>query len=78
MTAKAELDEFRILKAQMDKHLGIQPRWSKSKQKEVRKQSDIDMNKYNQLVEADENEVEHEYASAYRGKVQNRKVDEDL
>ena len=78
MTAKAELDEFRILKAQMDKHLGIQPRWSKSKQKEVRKQSDIDMNKYNQLVEADENEVEHEYASAYRGKVQNRKVDDDF
>lgn len=78
MTAKAEQDEFRILKAQMDKHLGIQPRWSKNKQKEVRKLSDIDMNKYNQLVEADENEVEHEYASAYRGKVQNRKVDDEL
>lgn len=25
MTAKAEADEFRIFKAQMDKHIGIQP-----------------------------------------------------
>ena len=25
MTAKAEMDEFRIFKAQMNKHIGIQP-----------------------------------------------------
>lgn len=78
MTAKAEMDEFRIFKAQMDKHLGIQPRWSRKKTKDIRKQSDIDMDKYNQLVEADEQHVEHEYSSAYRGKVQNRKVDDEL
>ena len=77
MTAKAETDEFRILKAQMDKHLGIQPRWSKNKQKEVRKKSDINLEKYSQLVEEDEQTVDHEYASAYRGKVQNRKVDDE-
>jgi tetratricopeptide (TPR) repeat protein len=59
----------------MDKHLGIQPRWSKNKRKAVRKRSEIDPEKYNQLVEADENEVEHEYKSAYRGQVQNKAVE---
>jgi len=34
--------------------------------------------KYNQLVEADEQEVEHEYSSAYRGRVQNRKVGDEF
>ena len=78
MTNQAELDEFRIFKAQMDKHLGIQPRWSKSRRKEIRKMSDIDLDKYSQLVEADEQVVEHEYTSAYRGKVQHRKVDDEF
>ena len=71
-TKQAELDEFRILKAQMDKHYGKQPRLSK---KQMRKRSDIDPDKYNQLVVADEQEVEHEYKSDYRGRVQNRKTD---
>ena len=77
-TAKAEADEYRVMKAQMDKSLGIQPRWSKNKTKEVRKQSDIDPDKYSQLVEADEQTTDHEYASAYRGKVQNRRVDDEM
>ena len=71
-TKQAELDEFRILKAQMDKRFGHQPRLSK---KQMRKRSDEDMEKYNQLVVADEQEVEHEYKSEYRGKVQNRKAE---
>lgn len=72
MTAKAEMDEFRIMKAQMDKHLGIQPRWNNSKCKQMRRRSEIDPNKYNQIVVADENNAEHEYKSEYRGRVQNR------
>lgn len=72
--AKAEQDEFRIFKAQMDKHNGIQPRWSKKTRHDVRKRSEIDFDKYNQLVVADEQSVEHEYSSAYRGRVQNRKA----
>ncbi len=72
---QAELDEFRILKAQMDKRFGKQPRLSK---KQMRKRSDIDPDKYNQLVVADEQEVEHEYKSDYRGRVQNRKTDASL
>ena len=72
---QAELDEFRILKAQMDKRYGKQPRLSK---KQMRKRSDIDPDKYNQLVVADEQEVEHEYKSDYRGRVQNRKTDATL
>lgn len=75
MTAKAELDEFRILKAQNDKNLGKQPRWSKSKLAAMRKKSEIDLDKYDQIVVDDENNVDHEYKSEYRGKVQNRRVE---
>lgn len=78
MTAKAEMDEFRILKAQMNKHLGIQPRWSKGKTSEVRKRSEVDMDKYNQLVVDDEETVERDYQSEYRGRVQNRSVESDF
>ena len=51
----AERDEFRIFKAQMDKHIGIQPRWSRKKTKEMRKRSEIDPEKYNQIVVEDDN-----------------------
>lgn len=78
MTAKAELDEFKILKAQNDKHFGIQPRWSKNKRKEVRKRSEIDPEKYNQLVEEDPDEMPKEYQSPYRGKIQHRSVSDDF
>lgn len=78
MTAKAELDEFKVYKAQMDKHIGIQPRWSRAKLREVRKRSDIDLDKYGQMVIADEAEDEHEYMSGYRGKVQNHSVEVDF
>lgn len=76
MTAKAELDEFRIFKAQMNKHLGKQTRWSKSKVAAVRKMSDIDPEKYNQVVVEDDPEPVQEYKSEYRGRVQNRQVSE--
>lgn len=74
MTAKAEMDEFRILKAQMDKRIGKQQRWSRKKLAELRKKSEIDPEKYNQLVVEDTTSTEHEYKSEYRGKVQNRRV----
>ncbi|MGN1263867.1 MAG: tetratricopeptide repeat protein [Prevotella sp.] len=73
MTKQAENDEFRIYKAQLYKHLyGRQPRLDKDK---IRKRSEIDPDKYNQLVVADEQEVEHEYENEYRGRVQNHKVE---
>ena len=74
MTKQAELDEFRILKAQIDKRYGKQPRLSKT---QMRKRSDEDIEKYNQLAVADEQEIENEYQSDYRGKVQNRRVGMD-
>lgn len=74
MTAKAELDEFRIFKAQMDKHIGRQQRWSREKLKEMRKRSEIDLDKYNDIVVEDKPQVEHEYKSQYRGSIQNREV----
>ena len=74
MTKQAEMDEFRILKAQIDKRFGKQPRLSK---KQMRKRSDEDIEKYNQLAVADEEEMQHEYQSEYRGRVQNRRVGMD-
>ena len=71
-TKQAEMDEFRILKAQMDKRYGHQPRLTK---KQMRRRSDTDPDKYNQLVVADEQNVEHEYKSEYRGRVQDHRVD---
>ena len=74
MNKQAEQDEFRILKAQIDKRYGKQPRLSKT---QMRKRSDEDIEKYNQLAVADEQEIENEYQSEYRGRVQNRKVGMD-
>lgn len=74
MTAQAEKDEFRIFKAQMDKHLGIQPRWSKEKLKEMRKRGEIDPEKFASIVVEDAEETQSEYKSEYRGHVQNRNV----
>lgn len=78
MTAKAELDEFRIFRAQMDKHIGIQQRWSQSKVKAIRKRSEINFDKYNDYVVEDEPQVQHEYKSQIRGAVQNREVEMGL
>ena len=73
MNHQAEQDEFRILKAQMDKRYGgRQPRMSK---RQMRKRSDEDLEKYNQLVVADEQEMENEYKNEYRGRVQNHRVE---
>ena len=73
MTKEAENDEFRVFKAQLYKSLyGKQPRLNK---KQLRKRSDIDLDKYNQLVTADENEMKQEYKNDYRGRVQNRQPD---
>ena len=75
MTKQAEADEFRVYKAQLYKSLyGIQPRLNK---KQLRKRSDKDLEKYNQLVVADEQEMEHQYKNDYRGRVQNRQTDLD-
>ena len=70
---EAEADEFTVYKAKLYKSLyGVQPRLSAD---QMRKRDDIDPDKYNQLVVDDENEVEHEYKNAYRGRVQNRQAD---
>lgn len=76
MTKQAEIDEFRVYKARLNKLLyGIQPRMDKEK---LRKRSDNDPDKYNQLVVADEDEGRQEYESDYRGRVQNKAADISL
>lgn len=76
MTKQAEADEFKIYKAQLYKSLyGKQPRLNK---RQLRKRSDIDLDKYNQLVVADEQETAPKYESAYRGRVQDKSADVSL
>lgn len=76
MNKQADADENTIYRARLMKHFyGVQPRLNK---KQMRKRSDEDPDKYNQLVVADEQEVEHEYKNEYRGKVQNHKVNIEL
>lgn len=73
MVKQAEADEFRVYKARLYKSLyGTQPRMDKEK---MRKRSEVDPDKYNQLVVDDEQDMEHEYESDYRGQVQNRRAD---
>lgn len=78
LTAKAEMDEFRIMKAQMDKHQGVQRRWGKAKLNAMRSLGDIDPEKYDQIVVDDNVTEEHQYESAYRGKVQNQRTSTQL
>jgi len=76
MNRQADADENTVYRAQLMKHFnGVQP---KMKKKQMRKRSDEDLEKYNQLVVADEQELEHEYKNDYRGKVQHHKVDIEL
>ena len=76
MNKKAEADEFTVYKARLYKHLyGTQPRMDPS---QIRKRSDADVEKYNQLVMEDNQESEQEYENEYRGHVQNRRVEMDF
>lgn len=76
MIKQAEADEFTVYKARLYKHLyGTQPRMDPS---QIRKRSDVDVEKYNQLVMEDEQEQEQEYENEYRGHVQNRRVEMDF
>jgi len=77
-SAKAEMDEFRIFRAQMDKHIGIQPRWNKETLKQTRHRSEIDIDKYSQLVVEDEEQPLQEYKRQYRGQVQRRQSSQEF
>lgn len=68
----AERDEFKVMKAQMDQRYGGKKQQSPGK---TRKRSEKNLDDYNKLVEADVNEAERQYASEYRGRVQDKAVD---
>lgn len=77
---EAEEDELVVLRAQMDMHnqmLAGKKDDNTSEQDEeesTRKESDKNIRKYKKLVVADDSINENEFASEYRGKVQNRNV----
>lgn len=63
----AERDEFKLLKAQLAVQTGTYKPSAKT-----RKRGEVDFAAYDKLVEEEEHETTQEYASMYRGKVQNR------
>ena len=76
MIRQAEDDEFTVYKARLYKHLyGIQPKLDPS---QIRRRSDIDPEKYNQLVVEDTQNSTPQYQNSYRGRVQDQKVDMEL
>lgn len=66
----AERDEFALLKARMQVATGTY-----RKDKRTRKKSEHNIEDYDKLVEEDVQYQDHEYASDYRGHVQNRQTD---
>lgn len=66
----AERDEFRVLKAEMEKRTGTYRSKTKTRKKATRNPEE-----YDKLVEEDPKEPEQEYASEYRGRVQDHASD---
>ncbi len=66
----AERDEFKVLKARMAVAAGTYQTSGKT-----RKKSEHNIDDYDKLVEEDTQEPENEYASEYRGLVQNRQTE---
>ena len=85
----AEQDDFKLLKAQLDKQNGVADKdVAQNKDKEnqngengdegeegkTRKKSDKNMNNYRKIVIADDSEADQRYTSDYRGRVQDKNV----
>lgn len=73
----ADADEFKVLKAQLDKQNGVDPGKQTADNTEndkTRKKSDKNMNNYRKIVVADKEEGEEKYKSDYRGRVQDKNV----
>lgn len=75
--AGARRDEEHVLKEQIAKRYGYSTPTSRMKNK-TRKKSEFNIEDYNKMVEEDEQEQTTEYASEYRGKVQNKQNDGKL
>ena len=70
----AEMDEFKVMKAQLDKQNGVSnadksvadnKNGNNKDENKTRKKSDKDMNNYRKIVIADNSEVEQKYKSEY-------------
>lgn len=73
----ADADEFKVLKAQLDKQNGVAQNNQTADNTEndkTRKKSDKNMNNYRKIVVADNEEGEEKYKSSYRGRVQDKNV----
>ncbi|KAA6333001.1 Lipopolysaccharide assembly protein B [termite gut metagenome] len=77
---RAEADEFKILKMELDKRSGTLVNNITAENTETeddgktRKKSDKNVNNFRKIVIADDSEAEQRYTSDYRGKVQDKNV----
>ncbi|WP_455673961.1 tetratricopeptide repeat protein [Phocaeicola sp.] len=74
----ADADEFKVLKAQLDKQNGVNQNNQTADNTEgkdrTRKKSDKNMDNYRKIVVADNEEGDEKYKSEYRGRVQDKNV----
>lgn len=70
---RAEADEFKVLKAQLDAQNGVKKTQTASADK-TRKKSDKNMNNYRKIIVADNEEEESKYKTDYRGRVQDKNI----
>lgn len=70
----ADADEFKLLKAQLDRQTGANKQTAQADKERTRKKSDKNVNNYRKIVVADNNELESKYKNEYRGRVQDRNV----
>jgi tetratricopeptide (TPR) repeat protein len=68
----AEQDDFKVLKAELDKINGVKKNTASNKN--TRKKSDKDMDNYGKIVVADNDEDGNRYKSDYRGRVQDKNI----
>ena len=70
-TYGAERDEFKVMQSRMQARAGKKDKTTHK----TRKKSERDINSYSALVEADTEEPQRQYASVYRGRVQDHRVE---
>lgn len=76
MTAQAARDEVKLMKANMDMRFGGNNWRTGGKPKPARKITDEDIENYSQVVEEEDTEQEIEYQSPFRGKIQNKNIEQ--
>lgn len=74
----AEEDEMKVFKAELDKTYGTKNNKQQAQGKNTRKKSDKNIDNFNRIVVADNEDDDEKYKSQYRGRVQDKKTEVSL